>query len=276
MEIGSDNRLNFLDTTIIIDNCRIIFDNFHKKTFSGRFLNFHSNHLIYHKKGIIISFIDKILLLSHPRFQQNNLIEAIQIFLNNSCPLSFIFSTIEQRIKYHIHNKQNIQNFHVKVKYFTIPYVKSISESFLPISSMFHCKLAFSIPNTLKSFIKRGKDKLESLSNNNVIYKITCDDCEASYVGQTKRKLSTRLKEHMSDIRKRTGSPSVITEHRINFDHNFKWNDVQILDIESSYYKRLVSEMVHIKRQKQGLNKQNDTESLPEYYSQIINFLSPS
>ncbi|KAG5321378.1 IPYR pyrophosphatase, partial [Pseudoatta argentina] len=96
------------------------------------------------------------------------------------------------------------------------------------------------------SFIKRGKDKLNFLSNQNVVYKISCDDCEASYVGQTKRRLSTRLQEHISDIKKNTGSPTVITDHRINFDHNFKWNDVRILDCESSYNKRLVSEMIHI------------------------------
>ena len=71
MEVG-DNRLNFLDTTLIIDNKRIIFDTYHKTTFSGRFLNFHSNHPLCHKRGIIISFVDKIFLLSHPRFQHNN------------------------------------------------------------------------------------------------------------------------------------------------------------------------------------------------------------
>ena len=71
-------------------------------------------------------------------------------------------------------------------------------------------------------------------------------------------------------------SSTVITDHRINFDHNFKWNDVKILDCESSYNKRLVFEMIHIKRQKQGLNRQNDTESLPETCSQIIQSLSSS
>jgi len=72
MEVDNDNRLNFLDTTLIIDNKRIIFDTYHKTIFSRRFLNFHSNHPLYHKRGIIISFVDKIFLLSHPRFQQSN------------------------------------------------------------------------------------------------------------------------------------------------------------------------------------------------------------
>ena len=72
---------------------------------------------------------------------------------------SLLFFTIENRLKFYIHNTQ----------------------------STFHCKLAFSIINTLKSFIKRGKAKLELFSNQNVIYKITYDDCEASCVGETKK-----------------------------------------------------------------------------------------
>ncbi|KYN16982.1 hypothetical protein ALC57_10754 [Trachymyrmex cornetzi] len=97
---------------------------------------------------------------------------------------------------------------------------------------------------------------------------------EGSYVGQTKRKLSTRLHEHVSDINKRTGSPSVISDHRMNSNHNFKWNEVEILDKEASYNKRLISEMIHIKMQRQGINRQNDTEALPESYLQIIESFS--
>ncbi|KYN22608.1 hypothetical protein ALC57_04991, partial [Trachymyrmex cornetzi] len=275
-EVGTGNRISFLNTTIIIDNNRIIFDVFHKSTYSGRFLSFYSNHPTCHKKSTLISCIDKILLLSHPSFQQGNLVNAINTFLDNCYPLSFIFTNITQRINFYIHNKNKTGNILVKDKYFTIPYVKSISESFLPISSMFHCKLAFTIPNTLKGLIRKGKDKLELMSNQNVVYKISCENCEASYVGQTKRRLSTRVNEHKSDIRKNTSSPSVISDHRIKFDHNFKWDEVKVLDSESTYNKRLVSEMIHIKRQKQGINKMKDIEALPESYSSIIRALSPS
>ncbi|KAG5333709.1 TM230 protein, partial [Acromyrmex charruanus] len=54
-------------------------------------------------------------------------------------------------------------------------------------------------------------------SHQNVVYKIFCEDCDASYVNQTKRKLKTRLQEHKSDIKKKTGLPFVITNHQINY-----------------------------------------------------------
>lgn len=42
MEEGVDNRLNFLDVTMILKNNFIKFDWYHKPTFSGRYLNFES------------------------------------------------------------------------------------------------------------------------------------------------------------------------------------------------------------------------------------------
>jgi len=55
-----------------------------------------------------------------------------------------------------------------------------------------------------------------------VIYKISCKNCDISYVGQTKRQLKTRL--HVSDINKKSKSPSMISNQRIEENHNFKWN----------------------------------------------------
>jgi len=126
--------LNFLDSTLIIDNKRIIFDTYHKTTFSGRFLNFHFNHSLCHKRGIIISFIDKIFLLSHPRFQHNNLVEAIHIFLNNGYSLPFIFSIIENRLKFHIHNKHTTHNSQIKEKFFSS---LNLSPKVSPISNLY-------------------------------------------------------------------------------------------------------------------------------------------
>lgn len=69
------------------------------------------------------------------------------------------------------------------------------------------------------------------MSQCDVVYKIDCLNCEASYVGQTKRQLKTRIHEHKSDINKKNGSPSVISEHRLVKRHEFDWDNVRILDI---------------------------------------------
>ncbi|KYQ57302.1 hypothetical protein ALC60_03737 [Trachymyrmex zeteki] len=275
MEVCKDRKISFLDTLVIVEEQSLIFYLYRKATFSGRFLNFNSYYPLCHKRGVIYGLVDKIIRICHPRFQQNNLINVINILLNNGYPLEFVFSAIHKRIKFHI-NKSGTVEKKIKEKFFMIPYVNSVSEKFTPIANRFHCKLAFSIPNSLRKFIGKGKDQLDHLCNQNVVHKISCNDCDANYVGQMKRQLKTRLHEHVSDINKRSKSPTVITNHRIDQNHNFDWDNVEILDREASYNKRLISEMVHIKRQTHGINKQNDTDSLPESYLNIIQSLSPS
>ena len=54
--------------------------------------------------------------------------------------------------------------------------------------------------NSMSTFIKTGKDKIKKEDLSNVVYKVNCQDCNYSYVGQTKRKLKTRLKKHILKI----------------------------------------------------------------------------
>ena len=97
-EFGGD-EINFLDVTISINGNRFGFDWYRKSTFSGRFLNFYSNHPIAQKRETIFSLIDRTFLLSDFRFHTQNLTFIINILLDNDYPLFFIFDTINLRIK---------------------------------------------------------------------------------------------------------------------------------------------------------------------------------
>jgi len=46
------------------------------------------------------------------------------------------------------------------------------------------------------------------------------------------------------------------------------------MDYESRYFKRIVSEIIHIKEHKVSLNLNSDTELLDESYSDILNELT--
>ena len=53
-------------------------------------------------------------------------------------------------------------------------------------------------------------------------------------------------------------------------NHEFDWDGVEILDEERNLSKRLMSEMLYIKRQKNGLNLQIETERLQHKYANIV------
>jgi len=131
MEVGG-NTLNFLDLSLIKKDGYLIFDWFQKPTFSGRFLNYNSQHPYTHKKGTIISLIDRVIMLSHPEFHRKNFEFIIKILIDNEYPLRLIFTTIKQRL-FHIfaHQKHsqstNLHNTPVET-YFTVPYIFPIAK----------------------------------------------------------------------------------------------------------------------------------------------------
>jgi len=130
----------------------------------------------------------------------------------------------------------------------------------------------------LNGIIRVPKDKNNVEECRGVVYRVDCNDCDASYVGQTGRQLGTRMKEHKVNIKLDPSRNSVISEHILQFDHlnrwSFKWNNVKILDNEHNFYKRLTSEIIHIKDQKNGINSQKDSESFNSVYTDILSELA--
>jgi len=247
---------------------------FRKPTFSGRFLNFYSQHPFSHNRGIIYSLVDKVILSSHPTFHKENMNFIINILIDNGYPLKVIFSTIRKRLHSRSHcnaHKSKDHSGKSTCTYFSILYVSFIAKKlFQFFKNISFSKLVFSGYNKLNKFIKVHKDFLSTFLRSNVVYKINCSDCDASYVGQTKRTLNTRVSEHRNHIRKNTPQNSVITNHRLQFNHDFDWDNVRVLDEEINYNKRLISEMIYIKKQKKGLNAQTDTELLDPIYNDLI------
>ncbi|EFN67139.1 hypothetical protein EAG_14324, partial [Camponotus floridanus] len=50
---------------------------------------------------------------------------------------------------------------------------------------------------------------------------------------------------------------TVVSEHRLA-GHEFDWQNISILDNEPHYIKRLISEMLHIKKQAHSINIKDD------------------
>ena len=96
------------------------------------------------------------------------------------------------------------------------------------------------------------KDKLESFSRmSNVIYKFVCAGCNASYIGETGRHLSTRIKEHFKD------KNSHVYKHINSTCKNVcNENCFSVLDRANTKHQLRLKEGLYIKWEKPILNKQ--------------------
>jgi len=98
IERERDRSISFLDLQLTVLDNTIKIDWFHKETYSGRLLSYHSNHPLCHKIGMIYGMIDRAFFLLHPTFQQKNLEFVINVLLDNGYPLAFIFDKLRKRI----------------------------------------------------------------------------------------------------------------------------------------------------------------------------------
>jgi len=140
----------------------------------------------------------------------------------------------------HSSSEENNNNIFI-----VFPYVKDITKTVKTSIVDSGVTLGY---RCLNGIIKPHKDK-NTMDENNVV-KLLCKDCDASYVGQTKRQLKTRIKEHKSNIKLDPNKYSVVSKHIKSFNYSFDWEKVEVLDIEYNYFKRLTFEMIHIKEQK--------------------------
>lgn len=195
-----------------------------------------------------------------------------KILTSNFYPLKFIDKLIKIRINKLKYNNQGTSNDtnNQNRKIMILPYIPKITKPFSNFIRRFDVNPVYKIPNKLNYIVKKGKDKLLNKEQQNVVYKIECGDCKASYIGQTKRVFDTRLKEHQRNIKEDPDKHNVITLHKIHNNHVMQWDNAKNLDVENNYKKRLLSEMLHIKTTKNTLNKQKDTDNSNNLYTAIL------
>ena len=116
-----------------------------------------------------------------------------------------------------------------------------------------------------------------SCRSNNIVYCLCCTLCGKHYMGQTKRPLVERLREHVRNIRQNTDI-HIVGRHYNEPDHNgVESLEVQVLnfckghpDSKTSLKMRLESELKWIKRLRSyvptGLNLMNTSERKRDIY----------
>jgi hypothetical protein len=280
-EIEKNMSIDFLDTTVIRNDENLLTNWFRKPTFSGRYINFYSNHPLKYKTNIITNLVDRAILLSDERFHDSNISIVKDILSNNCFPTHIIERFIKKRlreIKYSdvtspLNNNREKNDFLLNKHIVTVPYIRDISNNIQNILNDRGFYTIFTIPKKLNCIIKRGKDSLDKFNQKELIYRIECNDCEACYVGQTKRHLKTRIKEHETNIKRDPSAHSVVSKHRESLHHDFNWLNTRILHTEKHTRKREIAEMVLIKKENNSINLQNDTENLSKIYDKIIRIL---
>ena len=84
-------------------------------------------------------------------------------------------------------------------------------------------------------------------------YEISCEECEATYVGETECSLKARFGEQ----RRPSSTTSEVSKqiHTDNPDHAITLENTKILAVEHKWFERGVKEAIHIRALKPSLNR---------------------
>lgn len=146
------------------------------------------------------------------------------------------------------------------------PYIKGLSPRIGCSFRQTNCKLVFYNLCKIKDLYSRLKDPVDL-----EVYQIPCT-CGKSYIGQTKQKLKKRINQHINDCRPvniNKSNMTALADHHFKSGHDFQFDAAQILDYESHFLKRNISEMFFIKVF-DCVNFRSDTQGLSSSYSDII------
>ena len=100
VELSQNNSISFLDVKIIVhEQQKIITDWYQKTTFSGRYLNYFSQHPQCNKIAIIYNLVDRDFKLSHDKFHKKNITFIKKLLIHNNYPPKLIELHIKKRLK---------------------------------------------------------------------------------------------------------------------------------------------------------------------------------
>ena len=169
---------------------------------------------------IINQEIEKFITKRTKQLQQQALTTATTTTNNQQPP------TIEKQKKYIVLPYSN-----KKVDAFAEKLTKLVNDTFEQVD----LKIAFKAPNEIGKMFP-FKDNNKKTEAQSLVYKITCETCGQSYIGQTQRILSHRIKEH----NKQDEKSAIQTHKKQHPTHVIDANNIEIIDKADSRFKILV------------------------------------
>jgi hypothetical protein len=240
METEQEGIAPFLDVKVIKSNGKFTTEVYRKKTDSGLYLQYDSNHPKPVKNGIVNTLLHRAETHSTLNVANVREVELVKkTLVRNKYP---------KRLVENIENKRkNKKDEGEKIKpdgTLIIPYIARLGETISRIAKKINIRMVFTSKSTLRNKLVHFKPKSDTPTKG-MIYKIPCE-CGKVYIGETGRTLDTRLQEHKRSVQKRDPDISKLAEHAITMGHRFLWTDAEIIGRETNWKAREFQEAAEI------------------------------
>lgn len=197
-------------------------------------------------------------MLSSQRFRNENSNKVRQFLNNNSYPARLIECLIRKEKQENYSKSVDVDVGSEIVFYCALPYLHNVTDkvSKLVTAEVKNMKIANACCNSLKHTLlqpvpKDDKIKMLCMKFRVRVPMIRCMMYELSYVGQTKNRLKTRMKQHSNDVKnaQKNQSKTALVHHFVQTGHEPDFDRARVVTTESNYHKSLTLISKYSKKQ---------------------------
>ncbi len=234
-----DKTIPFLDVLFTVrEDGSLGHKVYRKPTHTDRYLHFNSFQHPSIKNSVCKTLINRAKTICEVSNIDNELEHLRNVLKLNGYPRHFIDKAMKmpQRVQQKTEYQSSV----------CLPYIGPASHKIERILKEVGVQVYHSSQNKLFRSLCTHKDSVDE-SQKPGVYRIPCE-CGLVYIGETGRNLSKRLKEHKTNCEKAELDKSAVAKHAWTYDHRIKWDEANILAIDSHRFSRKMRESIEIEK----------------------------
>ncbi|XP_045535026.1 uncharacterized protein LOC123721196 [Papilio machaon] len=235
-EVEKERKLPFLDVLVKVrPDGSLGHSVYRKPTHTDRYLHASSHHHPLHLNAVVTSLVNRAHDLCDKDHLPGELEHLSNVLRRNG---------YDGKLKARRHRRNRPMEVARQPAF--LPYVRGVTDKLSKVLSKYAIKTIFTPDSKIAQKLRSPKDRT-LWSYTPGVYKINCS-CGSSYIGQTKRTITSRIKEHIRAVKNNDPQKSAIAEHLLDpsTNHWIELHSPQVLSTERHYIPRLVREAIEI------------------------------
>ena len=184
-----NSAIPFLDVLITRSPSHLKFKVFRKFTHSNNYLHFFSYHPHTVKLSVAQGLFLRALRICSKEFVKDEIKYIFLSLTKLGYPKIFLNKALS-KAKHSFFRPRFYSTSPKPTSFVSVPYVPSLDPKSSKHTLPPNCRVLFSYPNEIRSFLVSNSPKSVTSSG---VYRINCNNCDKFYIGETGRPLATRV-----------------------------------------------------------------------------------
>ena len=201
-------------------------------------------------KGVFKGFLARAVRICSAQYLQQEVDTLITIFKENGYNEEELKQLSEEYLSRRESNNSTTSHDQRCQRYVKMPFVPGLGPKIRRVLKKRGIKTFFTAAPSLKDILCRHKTPLPPNSYPGV-YSVSCA-CGTRYIGESKKKVSTRMRQHERDIFHGRWKSSGIANHASHCPQNVIFEDVKTIAYESDWKRRKIREALEIRKSRRA------------------------